>query len=92
MWLCGALDQVVTADATAAAGAAPDCADNVRAAFKQTFELGSTPDGRQQLQQAFLLCDALEDEQQVTALAYWLQVSNSSSRSVVLACGLSGEL
>lgn len=73
LWcLCGL--QVVTRDATPAAGSAPDCVDNVRGAFKQLFATGSSPQGRSQLQQTFKLCDALPDEQQVLQLAYWAQV------------------
>eukprot|EP00882_Tetradesmus_deserticola_P026656 GHRQ01029423.1.p1 GENE.GHRQ01029423.1~~GHRQ01029423.1.p1 ORF type:complete len:268 (+),score=83.55 GHRQ01029423.1:220-1023(+) len=62
--------QIVTRDATAEGGAAPDCADNVREAFKLLFNTGSTEAGRQQLQQAFLLCDPIAGEQQVTDVAY----------------------
>ncbi|WIA28862.1 hypothetical protein OEZ86_011388 [Tetradesmus obliquus] len=65
--------QIVTRDATAEAGAAPDCADNVRQAFQLLFDLGGSEAGRQQLQQAFLLCDPLTGQQQVTDLAYWVQ-------------------
>jgi hypothetical protein len=74
---CCCYCQIVTRDATAEAGAAPDCADNVREAFQLLFDLGSTETGRQQLQQAFLLCEPLTGEQQVTDLAYWVQASSS---------------
>jgi lysosomal Pro-X carboxypeptidase len=70
------LPQIVTRDATAEAGAAPDCADNVRQAFQLLFELGATEGGRQQLQLAFLLCDPLTGQQQVEDLAYWVQVGS----------------
>ena len=66
--------QVVTRDATPAAGSAADCVDNVRDAFKQLFDAGSSPAGRSRLQQTFKLCDAVTDEQQVLQLAYWAQV------------------
>lgn len=67
---------VVTRDATPAAGAAPDCVDNTREAFKQLFAAGASPEGRQQLQDTFKLCDPLQDEEAVTQLAYWAQVSS----------------
>jgi len=73
-WWCLFGLQVVTRDATPAAGSAPDCVDNVRGAFKQLFASGSSPQGRSQLQQTFKLCDALSDEQQVLQLAFWAQV------------------
>lgn len=71
--LAGTL-QVVTFDASAAAGAAPACAGNVRAAFKALFGLGRSAVGRGQLQELFRLCDALDGEEDVKTLAYWAQV------------------
>jgi hypothetical protein len=65
---------VVTRDATPAAGAAPDCVRNTREAFRQLFEAGTSPEGRQRLQGTFRLCDPLEDEEAVKQLAYWAQV------------------
>jgi hypothetical protein len=65
---------VVTRDASPAAGAAPDCVDNTREAFRQLFDAGGSAEGRQQLQATFRLCDALEDEAGVLQLAYWAQV------------------
>jgi hypothetical protein len=74
---CCCYCKIVTRDATAEAGAAPDCADNVREAFQMLFDLGATEAGRQQLQQAFLLCEPLTGEQQVMDLAYWVQVRSA---------------
>ena len=65
---------VVTRDATPAAGAAPDCVDNTRQAFRNLFETGASPEGRSQLQATFRLCDPLSSEQDVEQLAYWAQV------------------
>lgn len=65
--------EVVTADATAAAGAAPDCAVNVRAAFKVMFSWGATEAGRKRLASVFRLCAPLKDQGTVTDLAYWVQ-------------------
>lgn len=65
--------QVVTYDASPAAGAAEHCADNVRRAFGAIFELGETSEGRRQLADAFQLCDTL-DSADLEALAFWLQV------------------
>lgn len=69
-----AAHQVVTKDATAAAGAAADCADNVRKGFKQLFAAGNTAEGRQQLQEKCRLCDPIADDTAVETLAYWVQV------------------
>lgn len=66
--------QVVTRDASQAGGAAPDCADNVRSAFKQLFDAGTSNEGRQQLSNVFRLCKGLADDKEVTALGYWIQV------------------
>jgi lysosomal Pro-X carboxypeptidase len=70
---------VVTRDATPAAGAAPDCVDNTREAFRQLFEAGASAEGRQQLQGTFTLCDPLKDEDAVKQLAYWAQVGGSGA-------------
>jgi hypothetical protein len=48
--------------------------DNTREAFRQLFEAGASPEGRQQLQGTFKLCDPLEYEEAVKQLAYWAQV------------------
>jgi hypothetical protein len=65
--------QIVTLDADAAAGAAPECADNTRAAFATLLELGGSPAGRASLRKAFRLCDELKGPDDVSTLAYWLQ-------------------
>lgn len=83
--------QAVTRDATAAGGAASDCADNVREAFRQLFAAGATEQGRQQLQEQCRLCDALADDQAVKTLAYWAQVGDAaemlrSSAGSLCAC------
>ncbi|KAF8072769.1 DPP7 [Scenedesmus sp. PABB004] len=64
---------VVTRDATPTAGAAPDCAANVRAGFAALFAAGATRAGRDALRRAFRLCEALTGEADVEALAYWVQ-------------------
>lgn len=63
--------QVVTRDATAAAGSAPDCASNVRRAWSELFAWGRTTEGRQQLAQIFKLCgdNSLETQDDVMKLA-----------------------
>jgi lysosomal Pro-X carboxypeptidase len=66
---------VVTKDATPAAGAAADCVDNTRGAFKQLLEAGGSAEGRSMLQSAFGLCEPLSSEEDVKRLAYWAQVS-----------------
>lgn len=80
---------VVTRDASPAAGSAPDCVANVRQAFAQLFAAGSSPEGRSQLQQTFRLCEPLQNEQNVTTLAYWAQVGcccSMDEREVCARC------
>lgn len=48
--------RVVTRDATAEGGAAPECADNVRAAWQALFALAKTADGRKRASEALGLC------------------------------------
>lgn len=66
--------QIVTADATEAGGAPPECADNVRAAFSHLFSLAGSTEGLAQLGRAFRLCDQLAGREDATMLAYWVQV------------------
>jgi lysosomal Pro-X carboxypeptidase len=66
--------EVVTRDATPAAGAAPDCVENTREAFRQLFAAGQSPSGRAGLAATFKLCEPLQDEGDVLQLAYWAQV------------------
>jgi len=63
--------QVVTRDATAAAGAEDGCASNVRRAWQELFALGSTEGGRRQLESLFRLCgnEPLRTEADVMRLA-----------------------
>eukprot|EP00041_Stephanoeca_diplocostata_P034459 m.1178327 g.1178327 ORF g.1178327 m.1178327 type:complete len:945 (+) comp24526_c0_seq3:702-3536(+) len=55
-WDTNAYWQVVTRDATPAAGAAAGCDTNVRTAFQTIFALGATADGRKTLQQRLRIC------------------------------------
>lgn len=68
--------QVVTYDATAAAGSMPDCSSNVRTAFTNVLLLGRTAEGRDTLQRLLRLCDPLPDQPSALAVAYWLQVGS----------------
>ena len=63
----------VTRDATPEAGAAERCAPNTRRTFDLLFRLGASHRGRRQLADAFHLCDPLDSQGNVTALAYWIQ-------------------
>ncbi|GFR48295.1 hypothetical protein Agub_g10174 [Astrephomene gubernaculifera] len=65
--------QVVTYDATASAGAASDCASNVRLGFQSVLNLGRTAAGRAMLSRLLRLCGELPDEEAVLDVAYWLQ-------------------
>jgi hypothetical protein len=64
----------VTQDATPEAGAAERCPPNTRRTFDLLFRLGASHKGRRQLADAFQLCDPLDSQENVTALAYWIQV------------------
>jgi hypothetical protein len=61
--------KVVTRDATAAAGAAPRCADNVRKSWAALFAKGETAAGRAALSQTFRTCAALQSAEDVEKLA-----------------------
>merc|ERR1712096_83885 len=63
--------QVVTRDATPAAGSAAECAPNVRQAWQHIFSLGRTQEGRQELATVFRLCghDPLKSTDDVVKLA-----------------------
>ena len=65
--------QVVTYDASEAAGAASGCVNNTRTALAQIFRMSETADGRQQLRKALRLCDELPPGC-AEAVAYWVQV------------------
>lgn len=67
--------QVVTRDATAAAGAAANCAPNVRKAWPALFELAKTDEGRANLSTIFQLCEPLKSEEEGEALATGLLVA-----------------
>jgi len=63
--------QVVTRDATAAAGSADGCAANVRRSWDEIFAMGKTQSGRSMLANLFKLCgtNPLKTEQDVMRLA-----------------------
>ncbi|EFJ51337.1 hypothetical protein VOLCADRAFT_41600, partial [Volvox carteri f. nagariensis] len=65
--------EVVTYDATASAGAVPECSSNVRAAFGHVMALGRTATGRAALGRLLRLCKPIEDEDAAVGVAYWLQ-------------------
>lgn len=58
--------EVVTRDATPAAGAVEGCDSDVRAAFKEIFALATSSEGRQALGAAFRLCDTLHEASDVS--------------------------
>lgn len=66
---------VVTADASAAHGAAPACAANVRAAFSALYAAGATDAGRARLAATFGLCAPLATPADVDAMAVTLQLN-----------------
>ncbi|GLC41303.1 hypothetical protein PLESTB_001077500 [Pleodorina starrii] len=67
--------EVVTYDATASAGAAPECSSNARAAFGHVLSLGRTASGRSTLARLLRLCEPLADERAALDAAYWLQAA-----------------
>lgn len=70
--------QVVTRDATPAAGAAHNCAPNIHRAWPALFELASTVEGREKLSGIFKLCDPMKDESDGEKLAMGLLVAFDS--------------
>lgn len=61
---------IVTADATSAGGARPECASNVRLAWDRLFALAATgAKGREELVSAFRLCAPLTSDEDVRHLA-----------------------
>ncbi|EDQ86101.1 uncharacterized protein MONBRDRAFT_33933 [Monosiga brevicollis MX1] len=64
--------QVVTRDATPAAGAPAACADNVRNSFVTLFKTGASESGRAHLSDLFRLCKPLGSTSDVQALAMWI--------------------
>lgn len=65
--------RVTTFDASADAGSAPNCINNVRRVWPAMTKLGLTQEGRDQLAEAFALCKdtKLETESDVAALVDW---------------------
>lgn len=61
--------QVVTADATAAAGSPPACANNVRAAFNALLAAGTSPAGLANLSTTFQMCTPLQSLTDAQTLA-----------------------
>ena len=70
--------RVVTYDATEGAGSKPNCAKNIRKVWDPMFALGRTVEGRATLTSIFGLCTPLKSEQDVYALASWIQEAYSS--------------
>ncbi|RLN67937.1 hypothetical protein BBP00_00001343 [Phytophthora kernoviae] len=61
--------QVVTRDASPAAGSAENCVPNVKKSWTQLFELAKTDSGRATLSSLFQLCEPLTSEKQGEDLA-----------------------
>ncbi|EGD74214.1 hypothetical protein PTSG_06225 [Salpingoeca rosetta] len=67
--------QVVTRDATPAAGAAPACENNMRNAWKELFSRGKTESGRKSLSTLFRTCSPVTSEDDTWRLAMFLLLS-----------------
>jgi lysosomal Pro-X carboxypeptidase len=65
--------QIITYDATPAAGSAANCVPNIRRVWETVRALGATADGRERLKQAMSMCEdtAVEREEDVVALMNW---------------------
>ena len=61
--------EIVTRDATPAAGARPNCDSAVRLAFKTLLDMGRSDQGRATLSKIFKTCGVLKDEKDVHNLA-----------------------
>ena len=64
---------MVTYAASAAAGAAPLCSTNLKAAYVLLSEIGSTASGRTILSKSLGLCSPLENQEDVASLLAYLQ-------------------
>ena len=71
---------MVTYDASEAAGAAPGCTKNTRAALTLVFVLAETAEGRAQLRAALRLCAEVK-EGAAEDIAFWVQVRSLQLRS-----------
>ena len=71
-WDSNSYWRVVSADASSAAGSAPECAAEVRATWPVIFDLGASAAGRSELSNLFRLCSVLKGADDVTKLAAWL--------------------
>ena len=67
--------RVVTADASAAHGAAPACAANVRAAFAAIYDAAQTPAGLANLSTTFQLCAPLQSAADADQMAVTLHLN-----------------
>eukprot|EP01060_Flectonema_neradi_P004167 TRINITY_DN12734_c0_g1_i1.p1 TRINITY_DN12734_c0_g1~~TRINITY_DN12734_c0_g1_i1.p1 ORF type:complete len:516 (+),score=118.00 TRINITY_DN12734_c0_g1_i1:64-1548(+) len=61
--------EIVTRDATPAAGARPNCDSAIRSAFSTLLEMGKSDQGRVTLSKIFKTCSVLKDEKDVHSLA-----------------------
>ena len=71
-------DKVITFDASPGAGAAPNCASNIRKAWDVMMTLGSTSQGRTQIQQIFSLCAEIDSLATIKTLMEWIKDAYSS--------------
>lgn len=65
--------RVVSYTASPAAGAAPRCADNLKAAYVLISDIASTASGREALSSAMNLCSPLQSTRDVTSFLSYLQ-------------------
>ena len=69
-------DRIVSRDAGGpGSGAAPACADNLRAAWPRIEALSKTPGGREALASAFSTCAPLSSEAEALGLIAWAQAN-----------------
>ena len=77
---CGV--QVVTYDASPAAGAAPACIQNTWTFFQSVMASREDEAWRAVVSDAFGTCRPLQSSAEVEELAYWVQVRRSAKRSL----------
>lgn len=65
--------RAVTGAASATGGAAPGCADNLKAAYVLLSDIGKTPEGRDWLSKETNLCSPLKSASDITTMLGYLQ-------------------
>ncbi|CAK4657631.1 unnamed protein product [Aphanomyces euteiches] len=70
-----AFSQIVTYDASPAAGSSPNCASKIRRAWDVMFDAATSEEGRAFLQKGLGLCDPLKTEEDALSVPDWAKGS-----------------